>query len=235
MRINNFDFSIRQPHLEQAAESLGPDGTGIALFRAVAYRDILSSAMKEINDPAKVQWRSQRHEFTNARGALIKENYDAFALRLHRGDREMADRLPTILALTRAVELLATRDMAQYFPALNDWRADEMTIHRYDAGKVGISSHRDPTRYNGIISSLTLAGEGLLSVGDEDTGIQEIPLGPGDLFLMRGPGLYEAPSGVDIRPMHRVDGARTSLMNRDNLLPDKRFEGVVYDNWPTKS
>ena len=229
------DFAIEQQVIDNAAASLGPQHFGVALFRGVIGEDILKLAMAETNDPDKVQWRSHRQTHKNKRGAMIEENYYTYALKLHHGDREIVDRLPTLLALTCAVENLVVRDLSQHFPNLQNWQADETKVHRYDAGRVGISHHLDQTRFWGIIAVATLDGAGEFGVVSKGSTEQKIQLDAGDLLLMRGPGLYDAPNAEDIRPMHGVDNrdssGRMSLLVRANRFPDEQRPGFVYDNW----
>jgi hypothetical protein len=227
---DNFWFHVDPYQVETSVTDLGPDGIGVTQFKHAVSQDYLDQVATEISDPQNVTWRSNRTIDRNGRGVLIHQNYDAYALKLYHGDLDKLSQLPVTRGLTGAVENLIRFDIAQYFPPLVDWYADEMAIHRYDAGAVGITPHRDQKRFWGMIAVATLDGEGEFTVCT-DTDEVSLHAQQGDIILMRGTGLYEADG--DIRPLHGVAGDRTSLVIRANKQPDEQKQGFVYDNWPT--
>lgn len=225
-------FSADPFIIENAAGSLGPDGPGFVHISSVIDTDYLDAIQTEINNPANVAWRDNRTSHHNQRGVVIYQNYDAYSLKLRSGNQEMVTRIPVLGGLVQSVENLVRFDLAQYYPALTEWRADEMVLHRYDAHKTGITHHRDQRRFWGIIAVMTLQGKGIFSVQHGDQS-ESIVAKAGDLTLMRAPGLYE--STDDIRPMHGVDSyqdsSRTSVVIRADRRADEKFDGFTYDNW----
>ncbi len=226
-------FSADPFIVETTAGSLGPDGPGFTHISSVIDADHLAAIQAEIHNPKNVAWRNNRTTHRNQRGVTIYQNYDAFSLKLRHGNQQVVAKVPTVHELVRSVENLIRFDLAQYYPVLTEWHADEMVLHRYDAHKTGITHHRDQRRFWGIIAVVTLEGKGILSIQDNDNQDSTI-VKAGDLTLMRAPDLY--PSDDDIRPMHGVDSyqgySRTSLVIRADRQSDKQFDGFTYDNWP---
>lgn len=79
---------------------------------------------------------------------------------------------------------------------------NDLVVQRYAAGSVGISPHRDHLRYVGIVALVPLAGAGRFYVCSDrlGTNARDIPAHPGDLVLMRAPGLF----GRTDRPYHAL-------------------------------
>lgn len=226
-------FSADPFIIERTAELLGPKGPGFTHISSVIDTDHLAAIQTEIHDPANVAWRDNHTVHRNQRGVDIHQNYDAYSLKLGRGDQEMVAKIPTLRELVLSIENLIRFDLAQYYPALISWHADELVLHRYDAHRTGLTHHRDQRRFWGIIAVMTLEGKGILDVQDGDNHVSTV-VKAGDLTLMRAPDLY--PSDEDIRPMHGVDSheghTRTSLVIRADRQADKQFDGFTYDNWP---
>jgi hypothetical protein len=83
------------------------------------------------------------------------------------------------------------------------FRINDLILQRYRAGSRGITPHRDHLRYRGLVALLIVAGDGrfCLCADRRGAGAREIPAGPGDLLLMRAPGL----AGSSERPFHFLD------------------------------
>ena len=83
------------------------------------------------------------------------------------------------------------------------FRINDLILQRYPAGSRGITPHRDHLRYRGLVALVIVAGDGRFCLCEDrlGAGAREIPAGPGDLLLMRAPGLAGSPE----RPFHFLD------------------------------
>jgi hypothetical protein len=127
--------------------------------------------------------------------------------RLVRQDFDICSSLPAespLFALMRATAAALNAALARIVPPplpekliLND-----LVVQRYAPGSSGISPHRDHIRYVGIVALLQLNGAGRFYVCDDraGTGARDVPASPGDLILMRAPGLF----GRTDRPFHAL-------------------------------
>jgi hypothetical protein len=84
---------------------------------------------------------------------------------------------------------------------------NDLLVHRYSTGDLGISPHRDGLRYLNVIAVFVVEGKGRFGRCDdrEGTNSHGIRNEPGDLLLMRAPGFC----GEDIQPFHFVDGIKS--------------------------
>ena len=94
---------------------------------------------------------------------------------------------------------------------------NDLIVQRYTAGCRGISPHRDHVRYRVGAAIIVLSGDGAFCICQDRSGqaAVEIPAGPGDLVLMRAPGLRNAGS----RPLHLLR----------NVTRCRRTVGLRYD------
>jgi hypothetical protein len=88
---------------------------------------------------------------------------------------------------------------------LATWMPNEIGVARYGPGSLGITPHLDGKWYRRLVAVLTLYGRSRFAISRSREG--EITAdwrpGPGDLVLLRAPGL----GGVrDGRPFHLVEG-----------------------------
>jgi hypothetical protein len=99
---------------------------------------------------------------------------------------------------------------------------NDRILQRYHAGSRGITPHRDHLRYRGLVALLIVAGDGRFCVCEDrqGAGAREIPAGPGDLLLMRAPGLAGSPE----RPFHFLD----------RLTVERLSFGLRWDTMPAK-
>jgi hypothetical protein len=111
---------------------------------------------------------------------------------------------PATAALRRA---LVTAARASGVRGLRTWWPDDVSVQRYAAGALGITSHRDGRRFRRLVTVVTLRGRARFAIRGQRHGavLAEWNVGPGDLVLMRGPGLAGARDG---RPFHEVSGPR---------------------------
>ena len=97
---------------------------------------------------------------------------------------------------------------------LATWQVNEAGVARYRLGSVGITPHMDGRWYRRLVAVLTLYGRAPFAVCSdrEGTVVAEWEAGPGDLTLIRGPGLVGVRDG---RPLHTAgppaSGERCSL------------------------
>jgi hypothetical protein len=114
---------------------------------------------------------------------------------LHALRRTTSDVLEAALALIKPRPL-------DHALCLND-----IVVQRYAPGSAGISPHRDHLRYVGLVALVPLAGDGRFYVcaSRDGAAAHEVLTAPGDLILMRAPGLH----GRTDRPFHGL-GAVTA-------------------------
>jgi len=84
---------------------------------------------------------------------------------------------------------------------------------RYPPGAVGLSAHRDTSRYKNLIVSVTLSGRSRFNIHETPNGTpnRSFLATPGMVVFMAAPGFCEE----NQRPFHSitdVDGVRTSLI-----------------------
>lgn len=131
------------------------------------------------------------------------------------------DGFPCIVSLAEALTEAAR---ASGVRGLATWRPNEVSVQRYRPGPLGIEPHRDNLRYRGLVAIFTTKGCARFRVLEAREGgvLAEWTPHPGDLVLLRGPGL----AGVrDGRPFHAIDaperGQRWSVSFRQNARPDE--------------
>ena len=96
--------------------------------------------------------------------------------------------------------------------------ANEITLMRYPL-EAGISPHRDHQRYKKVIAAFSLTGLGNFQVLGDRQGeevLHQWLCAPGDLVLLRAPGLKDYPQE---RLLHSIEGLsknRASLTLRMN-------------------
>jgi hypothetical protein len=89
-------------------------------------------------------------------------------------------------------------------PLPDGFHINDIILQRYASGSRGITPHRDHLRYRGLVALLIVAGNGRFCLCEDrrGAGAREFAAGPGDLLLMRAPGL----AGSSERPFHFLDG-----------------------------
>ena len=209
-----------------------PEALGVELVNGFVDQVELAEIIREVSDPDRVQWLDAHQVYQNKRGLTITQNHFAFALKLSRGDQSPLAKLPRTVALKDRTQQFI-RNLADLFPSLADWQADELSFHLYDNQEVGLSRHRDNLRFIGLVAVISLGGQCDLVVSHRGQDVR-LPLIPGDLCLMRAPGLFE--TEAEIRPEHSVQnlptGQRLAMIIRANSRPDEMIPGFEFNNWP---
>jgi hypothetical protein len=101
----------------------------------------------------------------------------------------------------------AVREGGTGIRGLASWRPNEIGVARYRPGSLGITPHLDGKWYRRLVVVVTIYGTARFAVCRSREGdiVAEWHPGPGDLVLMRGPGLAGQRDG---RPFHLVEGPR---------------------------
>ena len=89
---------------------------------------------------------------------------------------------------------------------LTTWAPNEVGIAHYVPGSIGITPHMDGKWYRRLVVVATVYGRAPFAIcgsRDPDDVVERWTAGPGDLVLMRGPGLAGHRDG---RPFHLVHG-----------------------------
>jgi hypothetical protein len=114
--------------------------------------------------------------------------------------------LPLLESLRRDLAEAVRRD-GREIRGLATWRPNDVAIQRYRPGAIGITPHLDGRRFRRLVAVVTLAGAARFAIC-RDRGGKEVAgweASPGDLVLLRGPGLCGHRDG---RPFHTVGGPR---------------------------
>lgn len=246
-------LDITPDKLEGIETRLGRGGAGAFHIPEAITPQAQELLLEEMADPKAVQWWDVHETYTNKRGKVIIQNHDVFALKLSRGDQAPVEAAPRMRQLAQEEEAFI-QSLGTIFPSLLGWTADEMSYHDYDDTEIGLSFHRDNTRFPGVVAVTTVANgsdfcilsETEITERNPDTGEKEvlertwhstltIPVRPRSLVLMRAPGLVSELPGEDLRPEHGVynvwKGGRTAFMLRANTKPDDTSYEFQYANW----
>ena len=118
-----------------------------------------------------------------------------------------ATAFPLLTALCRGLAGLV-RDQGRGVRGLATWVPNEVGIAHYVPGSIGITPHMDGRWYRRLVVVATVYGRAPFAIcgsRDPDDVVERWVAGPGDLVLMRGPGLAGHRDG---RPFHLVEGPR---------------------------
>ncbi len=109
---------------------------------------------------------------------------------------------------------------------------NEATVMAYDGPGDGIGAHLDRRRYRVLIGIFSVSGSAVLEVvGDRagETVLARFACEPGDLVLLRAPGLGGVTDG---RPLHRVFGPSVGRRVSLTLRMDAAAPGDTVSNLP---
>jgi hypothetical protein len=119
------------------------------------------------------------------------------------------DDVPVMLQLSEELGALV-RSSGKHVRGLATWKPNEIGVTRYRPGSLGITPHLDGKWYRRLVAVVTVYGRSRFAICRSREGgvMAEWRPGPGDLVLMRGPGL----GGVrDGRPFHLAEGPKKGL------------------------
>jgi hypothetical protein len=123
-------------------------------------------------------------------------------------DVSIPDRaFPVVTALCRELRDLV-RAHGGGLRGLATWAPNEVGVAHYIPGSIGITPHMDGKWYRRLVIVATVYGRAPFAIcgsRDSDDVVERWSAGPGDLVLMRGPGLAGHRDG---RPFHLVEGPR---------------------------
>jgi len=146
----------------------------------------------------------------------VRQQIDGYDVRVPAGG------FPLLTALCRELRD-GVRSQGHGVRGLATWAPNEVGIAHYVPGSIGITPHMDGKWYRRLVIVATVYGRAPFAIcgsRDPEDIVERWVAGPGDLVLMRGPGL----AGVrDGRPLHLVEGPRRgdrlSLGIRMSLRP----------------
>ncbi len=100
----------------------------------------------------------------------------------------------------------SVRSCGERYPSLINWRPTDTVIQKYTADSQ-ISSHRDESKYMGVILILSISGEAMFRAGASRSAADfEWRVGPGDLLVLRSEGLIDMNKDKS-RLFHSISGA----------------------------
>jgi len=168
-------------------------GTGHARATSAVPTGFLDRLLAELDDGP---FRPFGESFGEVRQQI--DGYDV---------RVPAIRFPLLTRLCRELHEIV-RIQGRGVHGLATWAPNEVGIAHYVPGSIGITPHRDGKWYRRLVIVATAYGRAPFAIcasRDPDDVVERWVAGPGDLALMRGPGL----AGVrDGRPFHLVEGPR---------------------------
>lgn len=221
--------------VEFAAHKLGPEGPGFVHIPNLIPHDTNKQIAAELTE-LHLPWTRQFNNVENDEGHVVQRFY-AFAHKYGRGDQALLEKLPTFNSLGKLITKEVVEPLAEMFPSLKTWELDELTAQRYPHDEGVITWHRDLARHPGVIATGNIVGEATLSVRDLQFQDRPIFLMPGDVVVLRAPGLFDKSLiEGDIRPRHAVTslhskGDRISITARANSIPDEPIKNFYYHNW----
>ena len=118
-----------------------------------------------------------------------------------------ASGFPVLSALCQDLRRLV-RTQGRGVRGLATWAPNEVGVTHYVPGSIGITPHKDGKWYRRIVVVVTVYGRAPFAIcgsRDPEDVVDRWMSEPGDLVLMRGPGLAGARDG---RPFHLVGGPR---------------------------
>jgi hypothetical protein len=144
--------------------------------------------------------RSPFHPFGESFGQ-VRQQIDGYDIRVPAGG------FPVLSALCRDLRDIV-RSQGRGLRGLASWAPNEVGVTHYVPGSIGITPHKDGRWYRRMVVVVTVYGRAPFAIcgsRDPEDIVERWMPGPGDLVLMRGPGLAGARDG---RPFHLVEGPR---------------------------
>ena len=150
--------------------------------------------------------RRLRRELDAGPFRSFRESFGSVRQQIDEYDVDLpSDDFPVLTALCAD---LATRvrERGRGIRGTATWRPNEVGIAHYVPGSIGITPHLDGRWYRRLIAVATVYGRARFAIcrsRDPDDVVEAWTSTPGDLVLMRGPGLAGHRDG---RPFHLVEG-----------------------------
>ena len=154
----------------------------------------------------------------NFRLALLKEaqdyDYEPEAEVVGSGDRVVRQQVSSFdglpedsgyVLLKNSFQDLLERSLEKLeaYPFETALNFNSMVLQRYEEGSLGITPHKDGLSYINLVCVFMIGGRGRFYVCSDRSGrdAKEVDASPGNVILMRAPGLFGA---EDNRPFHYV-------------------------------
>jgi hypothetical protein len=131
----------------------------------------------------------------------VRQQIDGYDVAIPSGE------YPLLSELCRRLRDLV-REHGRHVHGLATWAPNEVGVAHYIPGSIGITPHMDGKWYRRLVVVATVYGRAPFAIcgsRDPDDIVERWTAGPGDLVLMRGPGLAGHRDG---RPFHLVHGPR---------------------------
>ena len=188
----------------------------LAPARLATRRSQIAAAILECVDSgaAAVRVLPERDRAELGLAALALRGWRAARPVIGEGDRqvfqdfELTTQIPEASAFRALAQVMDTAlaDAARQIepnPLPDGFRINDLIMQRYRPGSRGITPHRDHLRYRGLVALLIVSGDGRFCLCADRRGAsaREVAALPGDLLLMRAPGL----AGSSDRPFHFLD------------------------------
>jgi hypothetical protein len=138
----------------------------------------------------------------------FRESFGAVRQQIDGYDVELPSEAFPLLSVLGEELGAAVRSRGRGIRGLITWAPNEVGIARYVAGSIGITPHLDGRWYRRLVAVVTVHGRARFAIcgsRDPDDVVEAWTSAPGDLVLMRGPGLAGRRDG---RPFHLVEGPR---------------------------
>ena len=140
------------------------------------------------------------HPFGESFGE-VRQQIDGYDIRLP------ATGFPVLSAVCRDLRD-EVRSQGRGVRGFATWAPNEVGVTHYVPGSIGITAHKDGKWYRRVVVVATVYGRAPFAIcrsRDPQDIVERWISTPGDLVLMRGPGLAGARDG---RPFHLVEGPR---------------------------
>jgi hypothetical protein len=152
--------------------------------------------------------RAMRAEIDRGPFRSFGESFGPVRQQIDGYDVQVPDRgFPLLTALCRELALVV-RAHGRGVRGLATWTPNEVGVAHYVADSIGITPHMDGKWYRRLVVVATVYGRAPFAIcgsRDPDDIVRRWTVGPGDLVLMRAPGLAGARDG---RPFHLVERPR---------------------------
>jgi alkylated DNA repair dioxygenase AlkB len=150
--------------------------------------------------------RQLRRELDAGPFRSFRESFGSVRQQIDGYDVELpSDDFPALTALSADLARRIRED-GRGIRGLATWRPNEVGIAHYVPGSIGITPHLDGRWYRRLVVVATVYGRARFAIcrsRDPNDVADEWTSTPGDLVLMRGPGLDAHRDG---RPFHLVEG-----------------------------